>query len=389
MKIERGNNMSKRRSNGEGTIFQDKKNNRWVGQCIIGINDNGKNIRKSVYGKTKKEVVEKLNNLKYQVNNDTYIEKNGILLIKIMYDIREEKYKSNIISSGQYTRLKYTINKIEKSKLGKMKIQDIKKKDIQDFLTSVKNLSDSYIKKIYEQLVQAFNLAEDKKYIAKNLMKDILKPKSIKDVKIVEALELNFQKAFMEYLNKSTLVTECYKNIFLIQLNMGLRIGEVLALKESDIDFDKNILKIRRTLTLDENGNVIVGKKTKTYSGKRDLPIPEYMVEILKEQVTTITNKENLLFYENNTYVRTQNVNDRLKKIFKEKLHENINISTHMLRHTYGTRCIEAGMSAVVLQRLMGHKDIKVTLNTYTSVFNQFKESEIDKVTQYIINKFK
>ena len=70
----------------------------------------------------------------------------------------------------------------------------------------------------------------------------------------------------------------------------------------------------------------------------------------------------------------------------KEKLNESIEIKSHMLRHTYGTRFIEAGMPAVVLRRLMGHKDIKVTLNTYTSVFNKFKENEIDKVNNYLVN---
>ena len=54
-----------------------------------------------------------------------------------------------------------------------------------------------------------------------------------------------------------------------------------------------------------------------------------------------------------------------------------------MLRHTFATRCIEAGMSAVVLQKLLGHKDIETTLNTYTSVFDKFKEDEFSKVEKY------
>ena len=62
-------------------------------------------------------------------------------------------------------------------------------------------------------------------------------------------------------------------------------------------------------------------------------------------------------------------------------------ISTHSLRHTYGTRCIESGMAPVVVQKLMGHSDIGVTLNTYTSVFDKFKENEIDKVNKYYMNE--
>lgn len=61
-------------------------------------------------------------------------------------------------------------------------------------------------------------------------------------------------------------------------------------------------------------------------------------------------------------------------------------ISSHSLRHTYGTRCVEAGMRAVALQRLMGHSDVAITLNTYTSVFNKYKEAELEKVNNYYMN---
>lgn len=57
------------------------------------------------------------------------------------------------------------------------------------------------------------------------------------------------------------------------------------------------------------------------------------------------------------------------------------------MRHTYGTRCIESGMAPVVVQRLMGHTDIAVTLNTYTSVFDEFKQKEIDKVNKYYLKE--
>ena len=56
------------------------------------------------------------------------------------------------------------------------------------------------------------------------------------------------------------------------------------------------------------------------------------------------------------------------------------NFNFHTIRHTFATRCIEAGMAAVVLQRILGHTNISITLNTYTSVFNQFKDSELQKV---------
>lgn len=378
----------RRRGNGEGTIFEDKKNKRWIGQYISGIAEDGKAIRKSVYGKTQKEVVNKLNEVKYQMNNDIYVEKNGIKLVKIMEDIREEKLASNTISGGQYARLKWTINKIKNSKLGEMKIQDITKNDIQEFLNSIKDLSDSYIKKLYEQFVQAYRRAEIKKYITYNPMYEVIKPKSDKQTKVVEALDINVQKAFTEYLNKSSIKDEPYKNIFLIQMYMGLRIGEVLALSTENIDLENKFLYVKRTLTNDKEFAIILGNKTKTYAGNRTLPIPDFLVPILEEQLKYKNeNLHKLIFTINDNYIRTSAINKELKRIFEEELKTSSkNISTHCLRHTYGTRCIEAGMTAVVLQRLMGHKDVTVTLNTYTSVFNKFKEDELEKVNNYLTN---
>lgn len=78
-------------------------------------------------------------------------------------------------------------------------------------------------------------------------------------------------------------------------------------------------------------------------------------------------------------------VNRQLKNIAKQ-LGLETPISTHVLRHTYGTHCIESGMRAVALQRLMRHTDISITLNTYTSIFNKYKREEIEKVNDYFIN---
>lgn len=378
----------RRRGNGEGTIFEDKKNKRWIGQYISGIAEDGKAIRKSVYGKTQKEVLNKLNEVKYQMNNDIYVEKNGIKLVKIMEDIREEKLASNTISGGQYARLKWTINKIKNSKLGEMKIQDVTKNDIQEFLNSIKDLSDSYIKKLYEQFVQAYRRAEIKKYITYNPMYEVIKPKSDKQTKVVEALDINVQKKFTEYLNEVSIENEPYKNIFLIQMYMGLRIGEVLALSTENIDLENKLLYVKRTLTNDKEFAIILGNKTKTYAGNRTLPIPDFLVPIFEEQLKYANeNLYNLIFTTNDNYIRTSEINKELKRIFEEELKTSSkNISTHCLRHTYGTRCVEAGMTAVVLQRLMGHKDVTVTLNTYTSVFNKFKKDELEKVNNYLTN---
>ena len=165
---------------------------------------------------------------------------------------------------------------------------------------------------------------------------------------------------------------------------MGLRVGEALALRYGDIDLRKNVIKVNKTLTKDKNEHVIMGDTTKTYAGIREVPIPEFIRDsIIEQMVIAENNPDKQLFISNNgKLIDGKNVN----RILKERLSklEIEGITTHSLRHTYGTRCVEAGMRAVALQRLMGHTDVSITLNTYTSVFDKFRDDELDKYINYI-----
>ena len=150
-----------------------------------------------------------------------------------------------------------TIEKIQDSKIGKMNIKDITTDNIQDFLNDNKEYSNSYIKKMYEQFNQAFEYAIRNKYIKDNPMYDVIKPKSEKKDKEVRALTLAEEKELSDYLFSSSVEKEKYKNVFLIQMYMGLRIGEALALTKDDIDFDKMLLFVNKTTTVGRNGEVI------------------------------------------------------------------------------------------------------------------------------------
>lgn len=112
-----------------------------------------------------------------------------------------------------------------------------------------------------------------------------------------------------------------------------------------------------------------------------------YIVEQMQIADNQENNEEKLLFKPiKGNYTKRINVNYELHRILKKEFNIT-DISTHSLRHTFGTRCIERGMAPVVVQKLMGHTDISVTLNTYTSVFDKFKQSEIDKVNKYYMNE--
>lgn len=298
----------------------------------------------------------------------------------------KRKFDMNLLGETQFSRVTKTIEKLEQNELFHRKIEDLTSEEIQRYLNSLKeNYSNSYIKKIYEQISQAFNFAINRGYIIRNPLMDVVKPKSMKKDKVVRAMEIEEQQKFTEYLESKTIKEEPYKNVFLIQMFMGLRVGEALALRYGDIDLRKNVINVNKTLTKDKNERVIMGDTTKTYAGIREVPIPEFIREsIIEQMVIAENNPDKQLFISNNgKLIDGKNVNRVLKERLSKLGIEGI--TTHSLRHTYGTRCVEAGMRAVALQRLMGHIDVSITLNTYTSVFNKYKESELEKVNQYYI----
>ena len=374
----------------QGYVFYNKQRKRWNAQ-YAEYDTTGKIQKKTKSFKTEDEAKKYLKTIMYQKENPLFIDNNGIPMCEILKSNLKLKLETNQISPTQYGRVLKTISRLEKTTFGTKNIDKITSYELQEYMNSVKHLSNSYISKLYQQLGQAFKIAMNKGYIMQNPMINVIKPRSLKEDKIVRALTVDEQHNFTNYLINKSVKNFKYRNVFLFQLYLGLRCGETLALTTHDIDLKNKKINIHRTLTTDENGTVIMGNKTKTYAGKRLLPIPDflypYIIEQMKIANTIQNNEEKLLFKpDNSSYVKRANVNTELQRILKNKFNIT-DISTHSLRHTYGTRCIESGMAPVVVQKLMGHKDISVTLNTYTSVFDKFKENEIDKVNQYYLNE--
>lgn len=375
----------------QGFVYFNKQRKRWNAQYSEYNVRTGKIQKKTKSFETSEEAKKYLATVMYQKENPVYIEHNGIPICEVMKANLKLKLDTNQITPTQFGRVAKTIEKIEQVPLGNKNIDTITSDEIQEYLNSQTYLSNSSIKKLYQQFNQAFKIAINRGYLMQNPMINVIRPKSEKEDREVRALTVEEQQTFTEYLlNKD--VFQCkYRNIYLIQMYMGLRVSEALAITTHDIDLQHKKININKTLTTDEIGGVIMGNKTKTYAGKRILPIPDflypYIVEQMKIANNQVNNDEKLLFKPiNQKYTRRENVNSELKRILK-KYFNITDISTHSLRHTFGTRCIESGMAPVVVQKLMGHKDISVTLNTYTSVFDKFKEHEIDKVNKYYLDE--
>ena len=372
--------------NQDGSIYYIKDRNRWRCEYKIFDPDTSTFTRKTKTFRSEQEAKDFFATLQYQKGNSLYIKHNGIPVIELIKSILERKLDTGVISERTYVRTKETIKAMEKCDLLKKNIDEVSTDELQMYLNSLRHYSQNTIKKYIDQLNQAFKYAQNKGYIIQNPMFDIIRPKSNKRKKEIRALEIEEQQMLTDYLLNIPIQEEPNKNAFLLQMYMGLRIGEALALRTSDIDLHKNVINISKTLTTDRDRKIIMGDTTKTYAGQRQIPIPESLLETVKSQMILAENhKDKLLFVDkNNYYLAPRNANTLLQKITKKLGIENI--SSHSLRHTYGTRCIESGMRAVTVQRLMGHTDISITLNTYTSILNKFKEQELEKVNEYYLN---
>lgn len=212
---------------------------------------------------------------------------------------------------------------------------------------------------------------------------DLKKPISNKVQTSVEALTIDEEKKLTDILNNEE-KNHKYRNIILLQLYTGMRIGEVLALSRDCVDLKSNTLTVYRTLTRDLNEKVILGETTKTGGdGVRTFPmtttVRKLINEILKNKMFNIYN---LLFWDftKSSFVTPAQIDSYLTRLNKKYKISN-NISSHVLRHTFITRCVESGMFIKAIQKIVGHKpNSSITVDVYTSISNDFILKELKKI---------
>lgn len=296
----------------------------------------------------------------------------------------QRKLDMNYMQPQGFYRSMETLQIIQRSSIGSLPIQAIEKEHLHSFLRSITTYADSTIEKVFLQLKIAFRTAVNKKIINTNLMLDdeIVRPRSKKETKEIVSFTQEEQKIFLEVLHahKVPAFRNNYKRQLILELNTGMRMGEINALKRDDIDFRRKVIKVKRTISLGEKSIPFLNDTTKTEAGKREIPFTEETEKLLREIVKdSKTNPDGLLFYDHIKMglITTNQVNSFFNRIC-EKADLDIR-GQHSLRHTFATRCIEAGIDAVVLKKWMGHTDIHITLDTYADVFDSLHNSSISK----------
>lgn len=379
--------MATRRQKGSGSIWQDKTTKKWKGQIQIGVLPSGGRKYKTVTGVTQKEVKKKLEKIKVELLTDNYIESSSATIPQLARIVNDEMKNLNRKDISAHTRTEYSIKSIEASDLGSIPIQKVTEKRINAFYSSLVSIySNSSIKKIYAQVNVAYHRAIKLNIVKYNINDDILCPKSKKKTKKVNALTVAQQQKVVEAIITDN--KEPYRTMLLLSLYTGMRMGEICALYLSDIDFNNSTINIERTLTRGDKDTYIIGENAKTEAGTRKIKVLPSVLALLNGYIQKYykKRKDKLLFVCKNKLVTVSQVNCYYKRLItRYKVADSSKgFNQHQLRHTYATRSIESGMSAKVLQKKLGHADIRVTLNTYADVFSQFEDTEDEKLIYYL-----
>lgn len=271
--------------------------------------------------------------------------------------------------------------------IGRMRLTSVRPLHCQKVLDTAvdRELSDQTVKKIRSVMRDMFECAFDYGYIASNPVKASVRMnrrECIKRERVI--LSASEQRVFIKEAKKNTAYP-----VFAFALQTGVRIGELSALRWKDINFKKKMIYIMQT------GRYLHGQfvaaSPKTENSKRMIPMTKKCEEILlslKERYNDIFPTE----YKEEGYVflnpqgnvlRWNYIQNELTKVTKEAGLPRLTM--HALRHTFATRCIEAGMRPKTLQVLLGHSSVDFTMNLYVHVTPEQKEKEVLRVEKNIL----
>lgn len=365
----------KRRGRGEGSIYQ-RKDGLWVAQATVGINPKtGKPKRKTFYGKTRREVADKLTKTLHKVQSGTYVEPTLLTVEQWLNDWLEGRKPH--IEESSWVSYEVMVRCHINPTLGKVKLKDLRTRDIQKLINEKleTGLSPRSVKYIHTTLNMALKQAIRERLIAYNPVEAVELPKQRK-----KEMETFSQAEVQAFLQTAWRESRHYA-AFHLEFLTGLRRGELLALKWEDIDFKKRTLTVREQLVRAKEG--LIFKGLKTAKSRRVMPLRGDILEVLKiHRDRQAREKENLkqtlgedafkeIYQENDLLFCTElgkpldpdNFVRHFKTLLKKAGLKDIRF--HDLRHTFATLSLEAGVNPKALQEMLGHATFGMTMDTY------------------------
>lgn len=358
-----------KRGNGEGSISRRGQGG-WMSQYVVHTADGRK--RRTVYGKTRAEVAKKLNKALSDREDGLIFEagtlKVGEYLERWLKDSVEGNVRSRTLSNYQMQVRRHiapTLGRVQLKNLTPAHVQGLYRQKLDS------GLAPSSVRYIHAVLHRALKQALRWGLVPRNVAQAVDIPKLVNEE--VEALSPEEARAFLKAARGDR-----FEALYVVAVTCGLRRGELLGLKWTDLDLGEGRIKTLRVARQlqrlrDGSGLQLVAPK----GGKgRTVRLPPLAVETLKAhrarqaeeklRAGSLYKDTKLVFAtEIGTPLEASNVDRRsFKPILKEAGLRDIRF--HDLRHTCATMLLSEGVNPKLVQELLGHADIKMTLGTYS-----------------------
>ena len=378
--------MAKKRANGEGNI-RKRKDGRWEGRYTAGHDPvTGKQIFKNVLGKTQTEVKEKLKKALVEAGQVDFTKSGQYTVGTWMDTWFENVAKIKVRPSSHQTYKGYIDNHI-KPNIGKIPLEKLTTMDLQKFYRKLltkgrverieskeqpKGLSAKTVRNINQVISSAMDLAVAQKIILTNPTNACELPKvEHQEMQTIPAEQL---QAFLEEA-RATGVYEMYY----IELATGLRRGELLGLKWTDIDWKNGIIKVRRQVAR-VNGEILEAP-LKTKNSYRAVSISPQAIEVLREQKRK-TNDTYVFPSPNGGPISPDSVNNMLKRVLERAGIPKVRF--HDLRHTFATIALQNGVDIKTVSGMLGHFSAGFTLDTYAHVTTSAQKEAAQTIGQVL-----
>lgn len=343
------------------------------------------------FGKRKERRFKKLQECRKWIADATYTDEHSDIMNATDYivdswfeywiDIKKKTVRPNTVRN--YTE---RYNRNIKGIIGKKLLSEVKPIHCQKIFS---DMADEGYKTstIYQTRIALYNMlefAKENEVIRMNPLKKSIKSDMGKPSEKKKALTIENQRCFLQGAEGKS-----YENQYRFILQTGLRTGELVGLRWEDVDFDKKLLKIQRSMEFRHSvGEWRIGEP-KSKSGYRTIPLTDEAIRILHcQKAKNDEIKENIpdewkdiiFLCRKGTPVKNSTYDTALFKICEKQGIDKF--SMHVLRHTFATRCIEGGMKPKTLQKLLGHSNIGITMNLYVHVTEEEKHKEISLVAE-------
>lgn len=339
-------------------------------------------ISYSVSGQSVREVSQKLSEAKFRVMHGVDVRKEDVTVAS-WAETWLKTYKQPSVRASTYYRVERIITMRILPVIGRYRIADVRPEHIQQMLNAwaAEGLSRGTVSNYRASCLDMFGQVVKNGLIERNPVESTVPPRSQEPGERV-VLTHEQKATFLHYAESSWLFC-----LFDLALRTGMRVGELTALRTSDIDWTKGVIHVRRTMAY-------VGKgyeehDTKTKAGMRDIPITPGIEQTIRAQLRRPVASINGLLFSgpSGRPVTAKTVSREIRRIIKSARadgHQLPEFSSHTFRHTFATHAVEAGMSLQDLKGILGHSSLAMTADLYAHVTMDAKRKAMQQIDSVI-----